>query len=65
MTQTRLEQAASTSQTLIVALGLQATMQSTREQIAEAPPAERDQILATMMDTIATSMGALHGIAEA
>ncbi len=65
MTQTRLEQATATSEALIVVLGLQATMQTTREQIADSPPDERNQIISAMMNTIATSMGALHGIAEA
>lgn len=65
MTQTRFEQATALSEALIVTLGLQATMEATREQLEETPEDDRTEVIDTMMQTIATSMAALVGTAEA
>ena len=65
MTQTRFEQATDSAEAIILTLGLAATMQQTREQLAEAPVDQRDEVIDTMMQTIAASLGAMGIAGEA
>tara|TARA_E500000331_G_scaffold352703_1_gene401820 strand:- start:1210 stop:1407 length:198 start_codon:yes stop_codon:yes gene_type:complete len=65
MNQTRMEQAAATSEAIILTLGLAATMEQTREQLATEPTEDAEQIIDTMMETIAVSLGALGIAGEA
>jgi len=65
MNPTRMEQAAATSEAIILTLGLAATMQQTREQLAESPSEDSDQILDAMMETVAASLGAMGIAGEA
>ena len=63
MTQTRMEQATATSEAIILTLGLAATMQQAREDAAGQPEAE--EIIDTMLQTIAASLGAMGIAGEA
>lgn len=65
MNLTRIQQAAETSEAIILTLGLAATMQQTREQLAEQPSEDSEQILDTMLQTIALSLGAMGISGEA
>ena len=65
MTQTRMQQAASTSAAIILTLGLAATMEQTREQLAAEPTEEAEQIINAMMETVAASIGAMTIVGEA
>ena len=44
MNPTRMEQAAATSEAIILTLGLAATMQQTREQLAASPSEDSDPV---------------------
>ena len=61
MTQTRFEQATDSAEAIILTLGLAATMQQTREQLAEAPSDQRDEVIDTMMQTIAAIFMGIAG----
>lgn len=63
MTQTRMEQATATSEAIILTLGLAATMQQAREDAAGQPEAE--EIIDTMLQSIAASLGAMGIAGEA
>ncbi len=63
MNPTRMEQAAATSEAIILTLGLAATMQQTREEVAGQP--ESDEIIDTMLQTVAASLGAMGIVGEA
>lgn len=65
MTQTRMQLAAESSEAIILSLGLAATMEQTRAQLAAEPTEDADQILDTMMQTIAASLGAMGLAGEA
>lgn len=65
MTQTRIQQAAESSEAIILTLGLAATMEQTRAQLAAEPTEDAEQILDTMMETIAVSLGAMGIAGEA
>lgn len=65
MTQTRMQQAAESSEAIILTLGLAATMEQTRAQLAAEPTEDADQILDTMLQTIAASLGAMGIAGEA
>ncbi len=65
MNQTRMEQATATSEAIILTLGLAATMEQTREQLAAEPTEDAEQIINTMMETIGASIGAMGIVGEA
>ena len=65
MTQTPMQLAAESSEAIILSLGLAATMEQTRAQLAAEPTEDADQILDTMMQTIAASLGAMGLAGEA
>ena len=64
MTPTRFEQAAYNAEAIILTLGLAATMQQTRDQLTEQSE-NSDQVIDTMLQTVAVSLGAMGIVGEA
>jgi hypothetical protein len=67
MNQTRLEQAAATSEAMITALGIHVAIQGMRQDLtdAQSPPEVARVILATMLESTAVSLGILGTVGEA
>ncbi len=65
MTQTRFEQATDSAEAIILTLGLAATMQQTREQLAEEAPERSAELIDTMLQSVAASLGAMGIVGEA
>lgn len=66
-TSTRLEQAAATSEAMITALGIHVAIQGMRQDLTneQTPPEVASEIMATMLESTAVSLGALGTVGEA